>query len=191
MDTAAEKLMEKLSPNRVRVTFKLEDFKPPCSDFFSSFLFFWNQGDFATGRNISHLLAKLYSASFLSWRDKCLSTGDFPKVLAAGCRWREMEISIPEQFTGMLHENRLQGGAEPNLYGGCRSRGVRGALGRPKGGRPGRFRLTFLLVLQQVGDGGVNTIGFCCTQYRVQRDTGGYIFTLFAQTQLIDWQGSV
>lgn len=41
MDTAAEKLMEKLSPTRVRVTFKLEDFKPPCSDFFSSFLFFF------------------------------------------------------------------------------------------------------------------------------------------------------
>lgn len=32
----------------------------------------------------SHLRAKLYSASFLSWRDKCLSVGDFPKALAAG-----------------------------------------------------------------------------------------------------------
>lgn len=32
----------------------------------------------------THLRAKLYSASFLSWRDKCLSVGDFPKVLAAG-----------------------------------------------------------------------------------------------------------
>lgn len=31
-----------------------------------------------------HLRAKLYSASFLSWRDKCLSHGDFPKDSAAG-----------------------------------------------------------------------------------------------------------
>lgn len=36
-------------------------------------------------KNKTHLLAKLYNASFLSWRDKCLSTGDFPKDLAEGC----------------------------------------------------------------------------------------------------------
>lgn len=79
----------KIESNRVSVTFQLKYFKPLWSDFF--LILFWNQGDFVTSRNVSHLLAKLYSASFLSWRDKCLSTGDFPKVLAAGCKWREMD----------------------------------------------------------------------------------------------------
>lgn len=38
------------------------------------------------GKTISHLLAKLYIASFLSWKDKCLSAGVFPNDLAAGCK---------------------------------------------------------------------------------------------------------
>lgn len=54
-------------------------------------------------------------------------------------------------------------GAEANLDGGCRSRGEGAALGRPEHGRPRSFWLAVLLVLQQVGDGGVDTIGFCCT----------------------------
>lgn len=35
--------------------------------------------------NVFYLLAKLYIASFLSWKDKCLSAGVFPNDLAAGC----------------------------------------------------------------------------------------------------------
>lgn len=38
-----------------------------------------------TGKTITHLLAKLYIASFLSWKDKCLSAGVFPNDLATGC----------------------------------------------------------------------------------------------------------
>lgn len=48
-------------------------------------LIFSLRGDFGNGKKIPHRLAKLYSASFLSWRDKCLSVGDFPKDLVAGC----------------------------------------------------------------------------------------------------------
>ena len=36
-------------------------------------------------KTITHLLAKLYIASFLSWKDECLSAGVLPNDLAAGC----------------------------------------------------------------------------------------------------------
>ncbi len=54
----------------------------------------------------SHLLAKLYSASFLSWRDKCLSAGDFPKDLAAGCGRKQMH-SITNTINQCDNINKL------------------------------------------------------------------------------------
>lgn len=52
------------------------------------------------GKTITHLLAKLYIASFLSWNDKCLSAGVLPNDLAAGC---EQEKAMIDNTFPLLH----------------------------------------------------------------------------------------
>lgn len=125
-------------------------------------------GDLCYGKTSSHLLAKLYRASFLSWKDKCLSAGVFPNDLAAGCEGREKGM-IDMEFPSLFHLSAIEKCLNLNpsdLDGGSRGRGMGAALRGAECCDLSCFQLHVLLDLQQVRYGGVDAVGFCCGQPR-------------------------
>lgn len=74
-----------------------------------------------------------------------------------------------------------------NLNGGCRGRGIRAALQRPKCWHLSLFHLHVLSGFQQMCYGGVNTVGFCCRQSRVKddnKDLKPFFFFFFCRVEV-------